>query len=177
MASSMIPFYRQSWALYQTFSSFMNTRYVSSAWCNPPISCEICTHSVVCRLFFWSSSSPALETASGSGYILKAFISLSWSVRSLLSNVFLWCWVMFFCRLLINLQELQHPCVEQGLVCEGKFQLVQHKDDGRLGWDFLILQKEAAIVFCVIMPCWVNACQSSLMMLLLHYANCIFEAL
>ena len=81
------------------------------------------------------------------------------------------------CGPFIHLQELQHPCVEQRPGCEGNSQLVQHKGDGCLGWDFLVLQKEAAIVLYVIMPCWVNACQSLLMMLLLHYANCIFEAL
>lgn len=53
----------------------------SDVGCNPPISHKICTHSVVCRLFFWSSSSSVFETARGSGYILKAFTSLSWSVE------------------------------------------------------------------------------------------------
>lgn len=61
--------------------------------------------------------------------------------------------------------------------CEGSSLLVQYKDDVCLGWEFLLLQKEAAIVLCVIIPCWVNARQSTLTMLLLHYANCIFEAL
>lgn len=85
------------------------------------------------------------------------------------------------CRVLcgpfIRSQELQHPCVEQRPGCKGNSQLAQHRGDGCLGWDFLVLPKEATIVFCVIPPCWGNACQSSLMMLLLHYANCVFEGL
>ena len=75
---------------------FMNSCYFSYAWCNLPISREYSTHSVVCRLFFWFSSSWAFETARGSSYILKAFTSLSWSVRSLFSTTFLWRYVILF---------------------------------------------------------------------------------
>lgn len=96
MASFMIPFNWQSPALYQKFSFFMNTCYFSYAWCNPAKSHEICIHSVVYRLVFWSSSSSAFETARGSGYVLKAFTSVSQSVRSLFPITFLWRCVMLF---------------------------------------------------------------------------------
>lgn len=144
----------------------------SDIGCNPPISHKICTHSVVCRLFFWSSSSSAFETARGSGYILKSFTSLSRSVRGLFSTTFFWRCVMLFSG-----QSYICKSYSRDPGWEGNSRLVQHKGNGCLSWDFLLLQKEAAIVLYVIMPCWVNACQSSLMMLLLHYANCIFEAL
>lgn len=84
---------------------------------------------------------------------------------------------LYVCRPFILEQEFQHPCVEQRPGCGGTSQLVQHKGNGCPGWVFLVLQKEAAIVLYEVMPRWVNACQPSLVMLLLHYANCIIEAL
>lgn len=118
----------------QKFAVFMNTCHLSYAWCNPPISHEICTHSVVCWLVFRHSSSSAFETARGSGYILKSFTSLSRLKFVLYYLPLMVCQVV--CRPFIHLQELQNPCVEQRPGCGGSSQLVQHKGDGCPGWVF-----------------------------------------
>lgn len=85
----------------------------SDIGCNPPISHKICTHSVVCRLFFliqffisfWNSQRDWL-------HFKGIYFSVTVSWRFVLYYFLLMvCHVVF--RPFIHLQELQHPCVEQ----------------------------------------------------------------
>lgn len=148
-----------------------------TSWCSPPKSHKFCAHFMVCRLLFLSSSSSAFETAKRSGYILKAFTSLSWSVRSLFSSTFLWWCVICSQAIHTFSRATASLCRAETGMCR-QFSAYATQRRWLLGLGLLgIAKKEAAIVLYVIMPCWVNACQTSLTMILLHYANCIFEAL
>lgn len=133
----------------QKFAVFMAMCHLSYAWCDPPTSHEVCTHSVACWLVFRCSSSSVFETAIGSGYILKSFTSLS-RLKFVLYYFPLMVWHVV-CRPFMCLQELQHHCVEQRPGCGSSSQLVQHKGHGCLVGSFWFCRKK--LLLCSVKSC------------------------